>query len=171
MAFSVPILHGRCLPKFSAILSHSCVRAAAGLMVAALLVALSPTRSFAQAPANEPDVSGVWTGALGSGAAKLNIILTMTKLSSGEYSAEVNSVDQGSILAVQNFTLKGNAVRFEVQSVGGIYEGTFDDSRKELKGTWTQSNVPAQPLSFERGKADSAGSKRCRGQARQNSRA
>jgi len=63
------------------------------------------------------------------------------------------------VLPVESLTLKENAIHFEVKSVGGVYEGTFNDTRTELKGTWTQANVPTQPLSFERGKADAAANK------------
>jgi hypothetical protein len=101
-------------------------RATAGFLVAALLLIFSPTVSFAQPPATGHDVAGTWTGALGSGAAKLNITLTITKLSSGEYSAELNSVDQGAVFPIVSFTLKGNALHFEVKSVGGVYDGTFN---------------------------------------------
>jgi murein DD-endopeptidase len=123
----------------------------AALLALLALFPLAP-RALAQTAPPQTDITGTWTGALGSGAQKLNLILTITKLSSGEYSAEVNSVDQGSTFAAENLTLKDTAFHFEVKSVGGVYEGTFNDAKTELKGTWTQSGVPAQPLNFERSK-------------------
>lgn len=133
------------------------IRAAISFLAATLLLVFSPTPAFAQAPAAPAtDVAGSWTGALGAGAAKLNLVLTITKLSSGEYSGEVNSVDQGAVLPIDSLIIKDSAIHFEIKSVGGIYDGTFNDARTELKGSWTQSNTPTQPLSFERSKADAS---------------
>ena len=71
----------------------SVIRATAGLLAAALLLILGSTPALAQAPVPERDVVGTWTGALGSGAAKPNLTLTITKVTSGESSGELNSVD------------------------------------------------------------------------------
>jgi len=135
---------------------HLTAACAAVLMTALSLVAV-PSRAFAQAPPTETDVAGTWTGALGSGANQLHLILTLTRLGSGQYSGEVNSVDQGSTLAITGIVLNGSALHFEVKSVGGVYEGTLNDSKTELKGTWTQARVAAQPLDFERSKPGQEG--------------
>jgi hypothetical protein len=121
--------------------------------VALLLGAMIPSGASAQANA---DFAGTWKGELGEGAAKLHIVLTITKLSSGEFSGQLQSVDQGSTIPMDNLTLKGDAVRFEVKAVGGVYEGTLNAAHTEIAGNWTQSGTPAQPLKFTRNTEDSA---------------
>ena|SRR5215472_5596385 len=101
-------------------------------------------------------LAGTWNGELGEGAAKLHLVLTITKASSGEFSGELNSVDQGATLPMDNITLKAEAFRFEVKTVGGVYEGKLNSAGTEITGTWTQSGVPPQPLKFARATADSA---------------
>jgi hypothetical protein len=99
------------------------------------------------------DLAGTWNGQLGEGAQKLRIVLTITKTAIGELSGELVSVDQNATLPVENVTQKDDAVRFEVKAVGGLFAGTLNAARTELTGTWTQSGVPAQPLTFGRGTA------------------
>jgi murein DD-endopeptidase len=123
----------------------------APMLVVLALFSLSPLAN-AQTTPPETDVAGSWTGALGAGAQQLHLVLTVTRVGSGQYSGEVNSVDQGSTFPISGVTLNGNTFHFEVKSIGGVYEGTLNDSKTELKGTWTQAHVPAQPLDFERSK-------------------
>jgi hypothetical protein len=101
-------------------------------------------------PAGEADISGTWNGVLGAGNASLHLVLTITKGSTGEYSGQLNSVDQGAVLPMEAIRVEGRQVRFEVKRVGGVYEGQLDEARSKITGTWTQTGVPPQPLSFER---------------------
>jgi murein DD-endopeptidase len=119
------------------------------------LLASLPCPVLGQAAKTESDLAGTWKGELGAGAAKLRVVLTITKLSGGEFSGQLVSVDQGATLPMENITLKGDAVRFEVKSVGGLYEGTLNAARTEIAGTWIQAEVPAQPLTFARSVEDS----------------
>ena len=105
------------------------------LVLAILLGAMLPAVAKAQAtPAS--DLAGTWKGELGQGAARLHIVLTVTKSSDGAFSGQLNSVDQVSVIPMENVTLKGDAVRFEVKAVGGVYEGTFNAARTEIAGAW-----------------------------------
>ena len=114
----------------------------------ALLLCLGLSRpANAQAGA---DITGTWKGELGEGAMKLHLVLTLTKTANGDYAAQVNSVEQGAVLPTDAFTLKEDAVRFEIKAVGGVYEGKLNAARTEIAGTWTQTGVPAQPLKFVR---------------------
>src|SRR5690242_17780630 len=63
------------------------------------------------------DIAGTWKGELGEGAMKLHLVLTITKAQSGDYSAQVNSVEQGAVLPTDGFTSKEDAVRFEIKAV------------------------------------------------------
>lgn len=107
----------------------------------------------AQSP--NTDLAGTWKGELGEGAAKLHLVLTITKSANGEFSGELNSVDQGATLPMDNIILKADLVRFEVKAVGGLYEGKLNSGRTEIAGMWKQSGVPAQPLNFARATANS----------------
>ena len=118
-------------------------------MLAALTwLAAVPCSAMPQAGAN--DLAGTWKGELGDGAAKLHLVLTITKAPSGEFSGQVNSVDQGATLPLDTLTLKDGTVHFEIKAIGGVYDGKANATGTEIAGTWTQTGVPAQPLNFAR---------------------
>jgi murein DD-endopeptidase MepM/ murein hydrolase activator NlpD len=123
------------------------------LLGIALFVSL-PCQTLAQAAKTDSDFAGTWKGELGGEGAKLHIALTITKSSGGKFTGVLNSVDQGASLPMENVSLKGDAVHFEIEAIGGVYEGTLNAARTEIKGTWTQTNTPAQPLSFVRDTGD-----------------
>jgi murein DD-endopeptidase MepM/ murein hydrolase activator NlpD len=104
----------------------------------------------AQSEPSHQDAEGTWEGTLGTGANKLRLIVTLTKSSGGIYSGQLNSVDQGATLVVENGTLSGDTIRFEVIRIGGVYEGVLNKDRTEMVGTWTQRGVPPQPLTLKR---------------------
>jgi murein DD-endopeptidase len=106
--------------------------------------------------AKDADFAGSWKGELGAGTEKLHIILTITKTADGAFTGQGQSVDQGATFPLEKVSVKADAVHFEVGSTSGVYDGTLNAARTELKGTWTQSGGPAQPLNFVRPGADSA---------------
>ncbi|MEO8727346.1 MAG: M23 family metallopeptidase, partial [Acidobacteriaceae bacterium] len=123
--------------------------------IAALLMVLFPfiflpASSRAQTPPGPADISGSWAGILDAGSSQLHLVLTFKKADNGEYSGQLNSVDQGAVLPLDTITVQGNKVRFEVKSIGGAYEGTLDGKGTTIGGTWVQTSSPAQPLSFQR---------------------
>ena len=124
--------------------------------IAIVLSAMIPARAMGQAAKADSDLAGTWKGELGADAAKLHIVLTITKAADGAFSGQLNSVDQGAVIPMENITLKGDAVRFEVKAVGGLYEGTLNAARTEFAGTWTQGGAPGQPIAFTRSTEDSA---------------
>jgi hypothetical protein len=113
----------------------------------ALLFSSSEHGFLAQTPA--PGLEGLWQGALGSGANQLRLLLRITKSADGTFSAKLDSLDQGSTIPVDKVSVTGDDVRLELPLVGGVFQGTLNKDRSELKGTWTQGG-PAQPLSFTR---------------------
>jgi murein DD-endopeptidase len=115
-----------------------------------LILGFAPMKSSAQSVAAGEGAEGTWEGTLQGGAIKLRLIVTLTKSNGGVYSGELNSVDQGATLVVENGTLNGDAVRFEVDRIGGVYEGVLNKERTEMAGTWTQRGVPTQPLTLKR---------------------
>jgi len=92
-------------------------------------------------------IEGVWAGVI---AGELHLVVTITKSSSGELGGTMNSVDQHAVLALSNVTLRGDAVRFEVPRVGGVYEGKLKKNGRDISGSWTQTGEPAQALDFTR---------------------
>ncbi len=123
------------------------------LLILLVTVALLPVPIRGQSSLAATDISGSWAGTLGAGQNQLHLVLTLKKSDSGEYSGELNSVDQGAVLPIDSITVQDKKIRFEVKRVGGVYEGTIDKEGTEINGTWAQANVPAQPLSFHRTKA------------------
>jgi murein DD-endopeptidase len=120
------------------------------LVIVILILGFALTRSRAQSDASYQDAEGTWEGTLGGGVNKLRLIVTLTKSSGRIYSGQLNSVDQGATLVVQNGVLSGDAIRFEVTRIGGVYEGVLNQDRTEMVGTWTQRGVPPQPLTLKR---------------------
>src|SRR5262245_20971458 len=68
---------------------------------------------------------GVWQGPLEVGGAQLRLVLTITKSGAG-YSGKVDSLDQGATIPIDTITVTGDAVRLELKSVGGVYEGSLN---------------------------------------------
>jgi murein DD-endopeptidase MepM/ murein hydrolase activator NlpD len=117
------------------------------LAVAALGLLFSAGGSMGQAAGSMKDIEGVWAGVL---AGQPHLVVTITKSGSGELGGTMNCVDQHSVLALSNVTFHGDAVRFEVPRVGGVYEGKLKKNGRDISGSWTQTGVPAQALDFTR---------------------
>jgi murein DD-endopeptidase len=124
------------------------------LLAAAMAIAFfSGGGAMAQQVSAASGLEGTWEGTLGG---KLHLVVTISKTSSGDLAGQLNSVDQGATLPIEKAMLDGNAVRFEVSRVGGVYTGKMNDSGTEIEGTWVQNGVPAQPLSFKLAEAAKA---------------
>ncbi|MGA6955485.1 MAG: hypothetical protein WBY73_10285, partial [Candidatus Acidiferrales bacterium] len=117
------------------------------LAVIALISLLFAGGAAAQSGGAENSIAGTWVGVLGG---QLHLVVTITRASGGELGGTLNSVDQHAVLALSEVTLKGNAVRFEVPRVGGVYEGKLSKDGARISGSWTQTGVPAQPLDLKR---------------------
>jgi murein DD-endopeptidase len=119
----------------------------AAFAVAVVLFAMFSSAHVPAQERGEKGIEGTWEGAL---AGQLHLVVTLTPAGEGAYTGELNSVDQHAILPIENGTLKGDRVRFEVKRVGGVYEG-YLIKESEMRGTWTQTAAPApQPLNFKR---------------------
>jgi murein DD-endopeptidase MepM/ murein hydrolase activator NlpD len=131
------------------------------LAVAALGFLFSAGGLTGQAADSANGMEGVWAGVLRAGpaviAGQLHLVVTITKFGSGELGGTMNSVDQNAVLALSNVTLHGDAVRFEVPRVGGVYEGKLKKNGRDISGSWTQTGTAAQALDFTRS-AESGGS-------------
>jgi len=80
-------------------------------------------------------LEGTWQGALGAGSPQqLRVVVTITKSSEGSYAGVLESVDQGATLPLSTVTLNGSKVRFEITSIGGVYEGQLNEEQTKLTG-------------------------------------
>jgi len=105
----------------------------------------------AQAPTG---VEGRWEGALSAGAARLRLVVDITKTADGLLLGTLTSVDQGGVkIPLSSVKPAGDSLRFEVASVGGVYAGLMNADRTRMTGSWTQMGAPAQPLDFDRAAA------------------
>jgi pimeloyl-ACP methyl ester carboxylesterase len=114
---------------------------AAALLAAAFLAA-------ARAAAG-PQVEGVWQGTLNPGPVALRLVLKVSRASSGELSATLDSVDQGARdLPLEGVALKDGVFRFEFRPGRGSFLGKLNAAGDEIAGTWTQGGQ--LPLTFRR---------------------
>ena len=95
------------------------------------------------------NLEGTWRGALGEGAGKLRLVLTLARSGNDAYSGVVDSIDQGATIPIDKVSVRANRLTLEVGRVGGSYEGVLSKNDTRLSGTWKQQGV-AQPLSFEK---------------------
>ena len=103
---------------------------------------------FGQTPAK--DFEGSWLGTLDTGAAKLRLLVTVTKSDAGAYTGNLKSLDQiADPIPIETITVNGDAVRLETKSPAIVYEGILNKERTELAGTFSQGGLKI-PLSFKR---------------------
>ena len=92
---------------------------------------------------------GDWRGTLDAGAAKLDLVLHIAR-KDATLTATLDSPDQGATgLAVDSITLNGKTLRFEMKSLGAVYEGVFSDDGSKIEGEFRQQGVKF-PLTFKR---------------------
>jgi hypothetical protein len=122
-------------------------------LVAASVALLFAGASAGQTGGSDNSIEGTWAGVLGG---RLHLVVEITNSSHGDLGGTLHSIDQHAVLALSNVTLNGNAVRFEVPRVGGVYEGKLSKDGSKISGSWTQTGVPAQPLDLKRSAESSA---------------
>ncbi len=92
-----------------------------------------------QQPESSPSkIEGDWEGTLDAGAAKLRLVLHVVR-KDGVLSATLDSPDQGATgLPIDSITLSSASVRFEMKSLGGLYEGQLAKDDSQIEGKWMQ---------------------------------
>ena len=111
------------------------------------LLTIQPVFEFAQKAATQPEsqsqprgIEGPWEGVLDVGAAKLRLVVKISKEKDGSLAGKMDSLDQGAIdLPLSSLTLEGNRLRFEMTAIGGAYDATLNEERSEATGKWSQS--------------------------------
>jgi hypothetical protein len=90
-------------------------------------------------PAKPSDIDGAWLGTLEINAVKLRLIFHITNTADG-LTATLDSPDQGANgMVVTSVTRNGPAIRMELQSIGGAFEGKLDKDLSTMDGTWSQN--------------------------------
>jgi len=95
-------------------------------------------------------LEGSWQGTLDAGGQKLRLAVTVTKSEAGVYSGKLDSLDQGATIAIDTFTVNGDAVRWEIKSPAIVFEGVLNQDGTELTGKFTQGGQQL-PLTLKRG--------------------
>ncbi|MCP5433350.1 MAG: alpha/beta hydrolase [Alphaproteobacteria bacterium] len=91
-------------------------------------------------------IAGDWEGAIEIGPTKLPVVFHIAP----DGTASLDSPAQGAFgIACTDLALEGTTVRFNVPSVDGAFEGTYDEAAGTIAGTWTQRGVKL-PLQLER---------------------
>jgi hypothetical protein len=99
---------------------------------------------------NETDPQGEWNGVLEMKGTKLRIDLKVAKLPNGEYSASLDSPDQGAKgIPATRVSHNPPQLRLDWSALGASYQGTLEKSK--LTGNWQQGPV-RMPLEFTRRK-------------------
>jgi hypothetical protein len=100
------------------------------------------TTFYAQSP------EGDYQGTLVVGPASLRLILHLTRLGEGGYSASIDSVDQGaSGIPVETAAVEGGMLKLTLPKLRASFEGEIGAST--IKGLWTQGGI-SLPLEFRK---------------------
>jgi hypothetical protein len=97
-----------------------------------ILIVMTAMAVWAQSP---PDLDGNWQGTLVTPSGNFNLLLRVAKGQDGIFLGSLTA-PQGAF-PIDRATVSGNAVRFEVPSVAGRFEGAMNPERTQLKGKWS----------------------------------
>jgi len=99
-------------------------------------------------PAKPSDIDGDWLGTLDTGMGKLRLVLHITNTDQG-LTATMDSLDQGANgIPVTSVVRNGASLKFDMQGIGGAYDGTISADLASFSGTWTQLGK-SWPLEFK----------------------
>jgi len=117
------------------------------LAFAALLTALAIPAEAQDAP----DIAGTWSGPIALPTGDLMLVIHVERGADGTLGAKIESFDQnpGNPADITEITATGGTLAFKVAPINASYEGTWDATVQQWKGTFTQGQ--ALPLNFARG--------------------
>jgi len=114
-------------------------------MLAAFAWSLSATPA-----ATAPPVVGDWQGALSAGGSSLRMVLHVTQDADGKLSGTMDSPDQGATgIPLSSISFKSPDLHFEIQRIGGSYDGKINKDNTEIAGDWKQGGG-SFPLTLKR---------------------
>ncbi len=110
------------------------------MLISAAMALIFAPHAFAE------EATGDWGGLL---MGQLHIIVHVKKDDKGQYSATLESPDQGAfVLPADTVTAAPDHFAFAITKINGSYDGKWDETKQAWIGTWTQGQ--AMPLEFRR---------------------
>jgi uncharacterized protein len=98
----------------------------------------------------EKGIEGIWLGSLKVSGINLRIVFHITKAAEGNYTATMDSPDQGAKnIPVEKVTFTDSKVKIEMPNIQGVYDGTLSAEGTKFNGTWTQAGR-VFPLDLEK---------------------
>jgi hypothetical protein len=92
-------------------------------------------------PAKPSDIDGAWLGSLDAGAVKLRVVFHIVNTEDG-LTATLDSPDQGMKgLPTTSATRTSDALKIEVKSLAGLFEGKIASDLSSIDGKWTQGGA------------------------------
>ena len=106
---------------------------------------------FISAAAFSQDLRGQWNGSLHVQGTELNLAFHVAK-PDDVYKSTMDSPDQNvKDIIVTTTTFNSPNVRFEISSIGAVYEGVMSNDQATITGKWMQSGATL-PLILEKNK-------------------
>lgn len=101
------------------------------------------------------DIAGDWQGTLKLPTSEIRVVINIAKTADGGWSATEFTPDEGSNgLGASSVAFQGSSLKLAFDRIGGTYEGTLNNDKSSIKGTWTQGS--RLPLDLERATEDSS---------------
>lgn len=120
------------------------------LVLSFAVVFFSPVGKLALAQKTDQEIGGLWQGSLKVTGMELRILFKITKGPQGNYTAKMDSIDQGvKDIPVDQVTVTGTTVRLDAKSIGGLFEGKLNDEATQMEGEWKQGGA-SLPLIMKR---------------------
>jgi uncharacterized protein len=95
-------------------------------------------------------LQGIWQGTIEAGGTKLRLILKVAKSPDDTFAATLDVPEQGATgVPVDATTVKDTTVRFELKSLGAVYEGVINKEATAIAGHWNQGGMTL-PLTLNR---------------------
>jgi uncharacterized protein len=115
-----------------------------------LLILFSAVSAVSAVSTQAQAVAGDWQGTLKVANVELRLVLHVTKDEKGALRATLDSPDQNAMgFVVNSISFAEPDLKFEIQQIGGSYQGKLKADRSAISGTWTQGDSSA-PLEFSR---------------------
>ena len=116
-----------------------------------LLISFVASTGFAgnQNQVSQVKADGGWKGTLDASGTKLDLILHISTRD-GALAGTLDSPDQGAAgLPIDSISQTGKSLRFEMKSLGAVYEGVFSEDGSQIEGQFSQQGLRL-PLMFKR---------------------
>lgn len=118
------------------------------LVVTMIMILPAPSPLLAQKTTANPttktsvtkkSVEGTWKGALAVGGIELRLVAHLKQNAEGTLTGTLDSPDQNAAgIKITKGQIKGNAVRIEISSIRGVFEGKLSADGTKIVGTWAQ---------------------------------